>query len=255
MREPRPGDRYLLCSDGLSGFVSEETMAEALRDPDPQNACDRLVELALGVGGPDNISCIVADLVETDAPPPEQEPIIGGAAADAPEAPLASDSAAARAADVMVDDQDEDEDGYDGPDESHTARWVLGVVIAVLVLLIAGAVGSWLYIRDQYYLATAGDPAYVSVYRGVHGSFLGFDLSSVDVQTNIPVSALPDDDQARLADRIQASDRDDALRIVATLRTDACDAATATTSTQRHHKKGRQHTPAPPPYCSGSSAK
>src|SRR3712207_9124908 len=64
MREARAGDRYLLCSDGLSGVVSEETLAEALQDPDPQSTADRLVELALRSGGPDNITVIVADAVE-----------------------------------------------------------------------------------------------------------------------------------------------------------------------------------------------
>ena len=53
MREARAGDRYLLCSDGLSGVVSEETLADALTDPDPQTTADRLVELALRSGGPD----------------------------------------------------------------------------------------------------------------------------------------------------------------------------------------------------------
>ena len=64
MREARAGDRYLLCSDGLSGVVSEETLAEALKDPDPQSTADRLIELALRSGGPDNITVIVADVVE-----------------------------------------------------------------------------------------------------------------------------------------------------------------------------------------------
>ena len=48
MREARAGDRYLLCSDGLSGVVSEETLAEAmLAIADPDEAADRLIELAL----------------------------------------------------------------------------------------------------------------------------------------------------------------------------------------------------------------
>src|SRR6201994_27071 len=47
MREARAGDRYLLCSDGLSGVVSEETLAEALQDPDPQATADRLGGLGL----------------------------------------------------------------------------------------------------------------------------------------------------------------------------------------------------------------
>src|SRR6476469_9809411 len=61
MREARAGDRYMLCSDGLSGVVSEETLAEAVLDPDPQATADRLIELALRGGGPDNITVIVAD--------------------------------------------------------------------------------------------------------------------------------------------------------------------------------------------------
>ena len=59
------GDRYLLCSDGLSGFVSQETLAETLAAyPDPQQAVDALIELALRAGGPDNITCIVADTLD-----------------------------------------------------------------------------------------------------------------------------------------------------------------------------------------------
>ena len=63
IREARAGDRYLLCSDGLSDVVSTETIAETLRIEDPQEAADRLVELALRGGGPDNVTVIVADVV------------------------------------------------------------------------------------------------------------------------------------------------------------------------------------------------
>ena len=59
------GDRYLLCSDGLSGFVSQETLAETLASySEPQAAVDALIELALRAGGPDNITCIVADTID-----------------------------------------------------------------------------------------------------------------------------------------------------------------------------------------------
>ncbi|MDQ6649485.1 MAG: protein phosphatase 2C domain-containing protein, partial [Actinomycetota bacterium] len=65
VREARTGDRYLLCTDGLSGVVSEDTMVDALSLADPQEAVDKLVELALRGGGPDNVTCIVADVVDT----------------------------------------------------------------------------------------------------------------------------------------------------------------------------------------------
>ncbi|HEY3008358.1 MAG TPA: PP2C family serine/threonine-protein phosphatase [Micromonosporaceae bacterium] len=62
--KPRDGDRYLLCSDGLSDFVDEAAIAEALdRYADPHKCAERLIELALGAGGPDNVSAIVADAV------------------------------------------------------------------------------------------------------------------------------------------------------------------------------------------------
>ena len=60
---PRAGDRYLLCSDGLSDVVSDEAIAEALTShDDPQAGADQLVKLALQGGAPDNVTVIVADL-------------------------------------------------------------------------------------------------------------------------------------------------------------------------------------------------
>ena len=66
MREARAGDRYLLCSDGLSDLVSDETIAEALQIPDVAESADRLIELALRGGGPDNVTVVVADVVDHD---------------------------------------------------------------------------------------------------------------------------------------------------------------------------------------------
>ena len=62
VREARAGDRYLLCSDGLSSVVSFETLSEAIEIKDPQECADRMIELALRGGGPDNVTVIVADL-------------------------------------------------------------------------------------------------------------------------------------------------------------------------------------------------
>ncbi|GII75224.1 hypothetical protein Sru01_02060 [Sphaerisporangium rufum] len=63
MREARPGDRYLICSDGLSGVVGPEALHETLTGPaDLGAAADRLIELARQGGGPDNISCVVAEV-------------------------------------------------------------------------------------------------------------------------------------------------------------------------------------------------
>jgi serine/threonine protein phosphatase PrpC len=79
-REGRLGDRYLLCSDGLTGPVGPEAIYDVLTgEQDREQAVRRLIELARAGGGPDNITCIVADVVEAAQPAP---PIIVGAAAE-----------------------------------------------------------------------------------------------------------------------------------------------------------------------------
>jgi PPM family protein phosphatase len=99
-----PGDRYLLCSDGLSGVVTEQTLYQTLSSVrDPDKAALQLVELAIRGGGPDNITCIVADVLDTQvsAVPPTWTPVFAGAAATGaptdPRQPVRQSSPATRA--------------------------------------------------------------------------------------------------------------------------------------------------------------
>ncbi|MFD5561087.1 PP2C family protein-serine/threonine phosphatase [Kitasatospora griseola] len=81
IREVRAGDRYLICSDGLSGPVSHQTLEETLGSYyAPQQTVQELIQLALRGGGPDNITCIVADVIEVGA-----TDLLSGQAAQAPE--------------------------------------------------------------------------------------------------------------------------------------------------------------------------
>jgi serine/threonine protein phosphatase PrpC len=65
------GDRFLLCSDGLCGYVDDEAIAVALTRPGRDEAVDALVELALLAGGVDNVTCLVADAVREGSPSDE----------------------------------------------------------------------------------------------------------------------------------------------------------------------------------------
>jgi protein phosphatase len=56
LREARRGDRYLLCSDGLTDVVRADTILDEMSLGDPQDCADRLVGLALRGGGPDNVT-------------------------------------------------------------------------------------------------------------------------------------------------------------------------------------------------------
>jgi PPM family protein phosphatase len=66
--EARPGDRLLLCSDGLSDVVDDAALEATLRLASREECAARLIELALAAGGRDNISAVVADVARRDDP-------------------------------------------------------------------------------------------------------------------------------------------------------------------------------------------
>jgi protein phosphatase len=82
LREALPGDRYLLCSDGLSGVLSPGEIQSALTSADnPGNVIERLIHAANKAGGPDNITAIIIDAISHPQPvsaPPT--PVLGAAA-------------------------------------------------------------------------------------------------------------------------------------------------------------------------------
>jgi protein phosphatase len=177
MREAKAGDRYLLCSDGLSGVVSAETMAEALRNPDPKGTADRLIELALRGGGPDNVTVIVADVVDIDFG--EDVPIVGGAAGDGSEPDQAPpDSAAARAAVTTLPRvaPRRIEARTEPPVRPRKRARLALVVLSVLIVLIGAAALARLWVMQQYYVGADGNA--VVIYQGVRGSVLGVPLHS-----------------------------------------------------------------------------
>ena len=98
MREALAGDRYLLCSDGLSDPVSHETIAEALQIADVNESADRLIELALRGGGPDNVTVVVADVIDvTSYDHGQTQPILAGAVSGDDDALAPPNTAAGRA--------------------------------------------------------------------------------------------------------------------------------------------------------------
>jgi len=69
LRDARPGDRYLLCSDGLYQVVAADAIARVLSEvAEPDEGVAALIELANQAGGPDNITCIIADVLPLNDP-------------------------------------------------------------------------------------------------------------------------------------------------------------------------------------------
>ena len=181
VREARSGDRYLICSDGLSGMVSDETLAEAVQIPDPQLCADRMIELALKGGGTDNVTVIIADVVDVDFG--EDAPIVGGAAGDGSDERHQGDSPAARAR-ALTQPPPPPRQELPQPQEDPKARrrkrfrWLAGALV-VLVVLAAAAIATRYFVLSQYYVGEGSDGEVV-IYRGVPGSILGIDLHAYE---------------------------------------------------------------------------
>ncbi len=206
IREAVVGDRWLLCSDGLSGVVSPETLGAVLAEiDDPGECAEELIRLALRAGGPDNITCVVADIVEPGSYPVGPPQIVGAAAIDRHAASRGGEGAAGRAAALRKQRRlaiDED----DGEDQTKRRAWfapLLGLVVAVLL-----GVGGWLgwsWTQSQYYVI--GQDGYVVIYQGIPQSLGPWKFSHAAEVTDLSLAELTDADRQRLQDPVLRSSR------------------------------------------------
>jgi protein phosphatase len=250
IREAMLGDRYLLCSDGLSDVVSDETLHKTLmKFADLDEAVLQLIELAIRGGGPDNITCITADVVDTVAGPaaPSSTSVLAGAASNGGGRPLLrTDTPAGRAhlltqgpqetakhtvgfrpgpgtpgqaRGQVADDQDGDRDDDDlGKARSSRRRLpVVKSILAVLIIVIAGGgYAAWRYSQNQFYVGA--DAGQVAIFRGINERVAGISLFSVYRRTDIPVSGVPAADAGPIKATIVARNLPDAQRIVLRIR-------------------------------------
>ena len=154
MREARAGDRYLLCSDGLSDPVSHETILEALQIADVAESADRLIELALRGGGPDNVTVVVADVVDYDYG--QTQPILAGAVSGDDDQSAPPNTAAGRASafnprrNVAKRVEPPPEEPVRAPRSRR--RMFIAAALLILVVLTGLAIGREI-VRSNYYVA------------------------------------------------------------------------------------------------------
>ena len=225
MREAVVGDRWLLCSDGLSGVVSSDTIAEILTDVrDPGECAEELIRLALLAGGPDNVTCVVTDIVPAGTIPPSAPQIVGAAAKDRLAPTRGGGGAAARAAalasptkELPIDDEAEAE--ADAPRRSRFA-WLLPVISLMLAIgvVIAGWLG-WQWSQSQYYVM--GKDGSVVIFQGIPQSVGSWNLSHAVEITDVKLDQLAAVDQQRLQEPVTRSSRGEVDAYVAILRSNA----------------------------------
>lgn len=254
IREVRPGDRYLLCSDGLSGVVSQETMRDALiGNAAPQDTVRELIELALRGGGPDNITCIIADVVDvasqesdtlarqlSDAPQivgavaetqaqrssdTPQTPAARAAELGRPQPPAAASAApgpAGPATGVFGQLYPDDEYVPQRPRRRPVRNWLLvGLAVAVVG---GGLYTGYRWTQTQYFVGVNGD--HLALYQGLSQSLGPLDLSDVkEDHPEIRVDSLPAYQRSQVENDISADSLTDARAQLAELgaQAEVCD--------------------------------
>lgn len=226
VRQVLPGDRYLICSDGLSGVVSAETIADTMREyTDPQQCVERLVQLALRGGGPDNITVIIADATDRDIM--EASPIVGGAAARdrgmATSADVSTPAARASALSAprppAFEEPPTNRDDEEPERRRHRPLRTALLLVVLLALLGGGLFAGWSYTQRQYYVGATED-GQLAVFQGVPGQIAGLDLSNVHRASAVDLEDLTPAAQERVKQGIQAKNESDANRRLAELTDD-----------------------------------
>jgi protein phosphatase len=238
MREAKIGDRYLLCSDGLSGVVSFETLEDTMAaGRDPAATCEQLVQLALRSGAPDNVTCIVADIVDAIETPTDTVPVVVGAASQHPEIRSSSGSSAAeRAAELTGPPTNPiplSPPEPKSPGWRRSGPFRIGLATLVVVLLLAGGgYGAYRWSQAQFFVGDSSGS--VAIFRGLPQAVGPVQLSSVaSIAPDVPVSDLPPYTRNQVRQGITASDESAAQGVVQRLREEAaaCQAAATPTAT------------------------
>ena len=177
MREARAGDRYLLCSDGLSDPVSHETILEALQIQDVAESADRLIELALARRRTRQRHRRRRRRRRLRLRPDPADP--GGRGVAATTTRVAPPNTAAGRASAFNPKRNVAKRVVPQPEElprrppRSRRRMIIAAVLLVLVVLSGLAIGREI-VRSNYYVSEHDGT--VSIMRGVQGSFLGIAL-------------------------------------------------------------------------------
>lgn len=221
LRPAHAGDRWMLCSDGLSGLVSLDTIDATLKEiDDPGECAEALIQLALKGGGPDNITCIVADVVDLDTlarseEAPSSTPQIVGSAARNRHAPTAASGPAAKAAALTREEPEApyEDDDFSAEEPPRRSPWPAMVALMLLIALLGGLLwAGYAWSQRQYYVGSDG--THVVLYQGLSQDLGPISMSEPIEVTDIEVEDLPEVTRQQVERSITASDRDSAQQII-----------------------------------------
>ena len=235
--DPVAGDRYLICSDGLTDEIEDHAIARVLHTVrDPDEAASTLVDLANHAGGRDNITVVIVDVVDDGGRSAAASKALGKDAARRSSSALVRESAGGSRPSAG----DERAQVDDAP---RRLTWrTTAFVAAVVLVLVAAAGGTAWFARNAYFVGVDDDTELITIYRGRPGGVLWVQ-PTVEQQTDLRL----DDVLPSRRDEIAAGHEVDSVARAERYLRNITTTTTTTTTTTSTTTTSTTTTTAPPP--------
>jgi protein phosphatase len=230
------GDRIFVCSDGASGFLSHDRLADILATGSADFAAVELVRASLEAGSSDNVTCVVADVVPADrVGSPQTDPLLVGSAAELPRRgggalgnlfrghragdtgemePIAADLPDDAPAYAIASDPLDPEAARYAPREPRRLVWLTRLMVLLVLAGLAwiGLAAAWSWSQQQFFVSD--HEGKVAIFRGLNTDLPGVRLHHPYETTDVELSRLSDIDAEQVSEGIESDDLGEARSTV-----------------------------------------
>lgn len=231
-----PGDRLLLCSDGASGYLDHDRMADILATGTADFAAVELVRASLAAGSTDNVTCVVADVVPAErVETPQRDPLLVGSAAELPRRgggalghlfrghrsgdtgeiePIQADLPDDAPAYAIASDPLDPEAVRYAPREPRRYVWLTRLMVALVLvgLVWIGLAAAWSWSQQQFFVSDHDGT--VTIFRGLNTELPGVEMNHPYETTDVELDRLSDIDAEQVTEGIESDSLEEARSTV-----------------------------------------
>jgi protein phosphatase len=180
------GDRFLLCSDGLTGVISDGLISQQLQIRDQTVAVAQLIEFALAAGAPDNVTVAICEVINDDA--------------------LLNDGTAP----IVVGAIESNENST--VVTPRISKSLVLKIAAIVVLLLSSVFAANTWINNQWFIGV--NDGNVSIYQGIDQELGPVSLNHLVMRTDLPFSSLSQNDSDAVSHGISITDLNSGLTLI-----------------------------------------